>query len=206
LNIPWLLRDTRRMAARGANNLLNSGFFGVFFAAGWSPCIGTTLGAILTLRVSQDTSGQAMVLASGYALGLSLPFLTLALMLERALGIVARLRRHQQTIQRLSGAFLVLIGLLMLTNRMTWIAIWAQRNGLYLDLGIAGSAPTSAAAVAAGLLSFFSPCVLPLVPAYLGYLSGNELGARGPGPGQWGGLTGKFTPGVRAERAPRTPP
>jgi cytochrome c-type biogenesis protein len=177
IRIPWLMRDTRSFSGFRPHNLWNSGVFGVLFAAGWSPCIGTTLGAILTLGIAQDTSAEAMLLSSGYALGLAIPFLALALLLQRALGWVAGLRRHQRWIQRVSGAFLVAIGILMLTNRLTLIAIWAQRNGLYLDLGIGGSAaPTYLAAVAAGLLSFLSPCVLPLVPAYLGYLSGYPSG------------------------------
>ena len=176
LRVPWLLRDTRRLQRPRTHSLLNSGLFGILFAAGWSPCIGVTLGAILTLGLTQESTGQAMVLASGYAVGLSLPFLLLAVMLDRALEVVGRFRRHLRTIQLLSGGFLVLIGVLMLANRLTLIAIWAQRNGFYLDLAPSSSAaPTYLVAIAAGLLSFLSPCVLPLVPAYLGYLSGGRF-------------------------------
>ena len=176
LRVPWLLRDTRRLQRPRSHSLLNSGLFGILFAAGWSPCIGVTLGAILTLGLSQESTGQAMLLASGYAVGLSLPFLVLAVMLDRALEVVGRFRRHLRTIQLLSGGFLVLIGVLMLANRLTLIAIWAQRNGFYLDLATSSSAaPTYLVAIAAGLLSFLSPCVLPLVPAYLGYLSGGRF-------------------------------
>jgi cytochrome c-type biogenesis protein len=177
VRIPWLLADTRPELRRwGPNQLLNSSLFGVLFAAGWTPCIGATLGAILTLGFSQDSSGQAMVLSSGYALGLGLPFLGLALLLDKALAVVRRMRKHIPTIQKLSGLLLIAIGILMLTNRITLIAIWAQRNGLFLDIPLGGaSAPTYLAAVAAGTLSFLSPCVLPLVPAYLGYLSGQGV-------------------------------
>ncbi len=66
----------------------------MFFAAGWTPCIGTTLGAILTLGFSQDTSGQAMLLSSGYALGLGLPFLAIGLSMERAAHFVRRFQHH----------------------------------------------------------------------------------------------------------------
>jgi cytochrome c-type biogenesis protein len=175
LRVPWLLRDTRRLQRPRSHSLVNSGVFGILFAAGWSPCIGVTLGAILTLGLSQESTGQAMVLASGYALGLSLPFLLLAVMLDRALEVVGRFRRHLRTLQLLSGGFLVLVGVLMLANRLTLIAIWAQRNGFYLDLAPVSSTPTYVIAIAAGLLSFLSPCVLPLVPAYLGYLSGGRF-------------------------------
>ena len=121
-----------------------------------------------------ETSSQAMVLSSGYALGLGLPFLGLAVLLDRALILVRRMQNYVRIFQWASGLLLIAIGILMLTNRITLIAIWAQRNGLFLDLPLGGGAsvPTYLAAVAAGALSFLSPCVLPLVPAYLGYLSG----------------------------------
>lgn len=174
----WFYRDTRpQWQANPAHRASSSLFMGIVFAAGWTPCIGTTLGAILTLGMSGTSSGQAMILASGYALGLGIPFLIIGLAMNRALQAVRRLRPYMRKIQVASGIFLILIGLLLLTNRMTTIAIWAQQNGLFLDLPLGGSAtPTYLIAIFAGLLSFLSPCVLPLVPAYVGYLSGQALG------------------------------
>jgi len=67
---------------------------GVFFAAGWTPCVGTTLGAILTLGFSQETVLSGMVLSSGFALGLGLPFLVIGLAMDRAVDFVRRFRRH----------------------------------------------------------------------------------------------------------------
>jgi cytochrome c-type biogenesis protein len=178
LKIPWLYYDTRpQWNSQRGGGWLASGLMGVFFAAGWTPCIGTTLGAILTLGFSQQTAGQALVLTSGYALGLGLPFLAIGLAMERATEFVRRFRKHVRTVEIGSGLLLIVMGLLMVTGRMTLIAIWAQRNGLFLDLPFAGaSAPTYLIAMLAGLISFLSPCVLPLVPAYVGYLSGQALG------------------------------
>ena len=177
LKIPWLNYDTRpQWSGRSRNGLLASTLMGVFFAAGWTPCIGTTLGAILTLGFSGDTTGQAMVLSSGYALGLGIPFLIIGLGMERASQFVQRFGRHMRYVQFVSGMFLILIGVMMLTNQITSIAIWAQRNGLFLDLPLGmASAPTYFIAVLAGLISFLSPCVLPLIPAYVGYLSGHAF-------------------------------
>jgi cytochrome c-type biogenesis protein len=177
IRIPWLSVDTRPQLKRwGANRWVNSSLIGILFAAGWTPCVGTTLGAILTLGFSQETTYQAMLLSSGYAMGLGIPFLILALLLERSLGVVRKLGKYLRAFQWISGLLLIVIGLMMLTDRITYIAIWATKNGFYLDLPLGGAAaPTYIAAVAAGALSFLSPCVLPLVPAYLGYLSGQGL-------------------------------
>lgn len=177
LKIPWLNYDTRpTWNPTKRYGLASSALMGVFFAAGWTPCIGTTLGAILTLGFSQKTAGQAMVLSSGYALGLGIPFLVIGFGMDRAFVFLRRLRRYQRFIQIVSALFLIGIGALLISGRMTMIAIWAQQHGYYLNLPFAkASAPNYAIAIAAGLVSFLSPCVLPLVPAYIGYLSGQAV-------------------------------
>jgi len=177
LKLPWLYYDTRpEWNPNKRNGLVSAGLMGVFFAAGWTPCIGTTLGAILTLGFSQQTVAQAMVLSSGYALGLAIPFLLIGLMMDRASTFVYRMRRHQRGIQIFSGFFLIGIGAMLLSGRMTLIAIWAQRNGYYINPTFGGAAvPSYLIAILAGLISFLSPCVLPLVPAYVGYLSGQTV-------------------------------
>ena len=178
LKIPWLYYDTRpQWGAQRRSGWLASGLMGVFFAAGWTPCVGATLGAILTLGFTQQGAGQAMVLSSGYALGLGLPFLLIGLSMERAAELVHRFRRHVRKVEIASGLFLIVVGLMMLTGRITLIAVWAQRNGLFLDVPLGGAVvPTYLIALLAGLFSFLSPCVLPLVPAYVGYLSGHAIG------------------------------
>lgn len=175
IRVPWFYTDTRARYTGQRGTYGGSAVMGIFFAAGWSPCIGATLGAILTMGLSHETVGQAMWLASGYSLGLGIPFLALALMLDRATGLIKQMRRYQRTIQIVSGLFIIAIGLLLLTNTMTRIAIWAFQNGLFIDFSTYTGAPSFLTAGIAGLLSFLSPCVLPLVPAYLGYLSGHTL-------------------------------
>jgi cytochrome c-type biogenesis protein len=177
IKMRWLMYDTRpQWQAQKKNGLFASGMMGVFFAAGWTPCLGTTLGAILTLAITQETQRLALVLSAAYAVGLGLPFLLIGLSMDRAAGIVARFRRSMRWIQKASGVFLLVIGVMMLTNQLFYISIWAQRNGFFLDLPLGGAAvPSLLIALFAGLISFLSPCVLPLVPAYIGYLSGHAF-------------------------------
>ena len=178
LRLPWINYDLRPQWRPGhRSGFISSLLMGVFFAAGWTPCVGVTLSAILTLGFAQQTAGQGLVLLTGYALGLAVPFLALGLLVDRAAGVIRRLQRHMRWIQIVNGLLLIAMGLLLFSNQMFRIAAWALKNGLYLDVGLAGpDAPTYLLAVAAGLLSFLSPCVLPLVPVYLGYLNGRATG------------------------------
>jgi cytochrome c-type biogenesis protein len=177
LRMPWqFYMDTRPQFRGQAGSYTGAGLMGLFFGAGWSPCIGTTLGVILTLGLSSQTVGQAMWLSSGYSLGLAIPFLLMGLGLEQASGWVKKMRPHQRTLQIVSGMLMITIGILLVTNWMSLISIWAFQNQLYIDVfSISTGMPTYLTAIAAGLLSFFSPCVLPLVPGYLGYLSGQAV-------------------------------
>jgi cytochrome c-type biogenesis protein len=177
LNLPFLNYDTRPqwMPAK-SGGWVSSILMGVFFAAGWTPCIGPTLGAILTLGMSQPSALQAMLLSSGYALGLGLPFIIIAIGMERAIHFISCVQRYVRWIEIASGLLLIGVGILMVTDRMAWIAIWALQHGYYLDLPLGKAVtPTYFIAVTAGLLSFLSPCVLPLVPAYIGYISGQAM-------------------------------
>jgi cytochrome c-type biogenesis protein len=177
LHIPWFYMDTRKQYKGQTGTFWGSIAMGIFFAAGWSPCIGATLGAILTLGFSSDTVGQAMRLSLGYSIGLGIPFLILALAVDQAIPIVRKLGKHLRTFQIISGLLIIFIGVLMITAQMTAIARWALESGLYLDIQSRSGIPSMITAVVAGALSFLSPCVFPLVPAYLGYLSGHVIAA-----------------------------
>lgn len=176
IKIRWFYMDTRPEYRGKPSTYLGSIMMGIFFAAGWTPCVGATLGAILTLGFSQETVGQAMVLATFYSIGLGLPFLIMAVALNQTVPVIRRLGKHMRTFQIISGVLIISIGILLLLDRFTILAAWAQRSGWYLDIPTdTFSTPGYFTAMAAGLLSFLSPCVLPLVPAYLGYLSGHMI-------------------------------
>jgi cytochrome c-type biogenesis protein len=177
IHIPWFYMDTRQQYSGKTGTLWSSIMMGIFFAAGWSPCIGATLGAILTLGFSSETVGQAMYLSFGYSLGLGVPFILLAIAIDQAVPLLRKIRKHMRTFQIVSGFLIIIIGIMMITAQMTAIARWALQSGLYLDFASGSQVPSLITAIIAGLLSFLSPCVFPLVPAYLGYLSGHMLAA-----------------------------
>ena len=177
IDIPWLNYEKRAYWTPGKGGpIISSVMMGIFFAAGWTPCIGTTLGAILTMGMSQDSAFQGMVLSSGYAIGLGIPFLVIGIGMSEAVRFIARFKRHIRLIEIISGVLLIFVGVLMAFDRMSWIAMWGMQHGFFVDLPLGGAVtPTYLIAVAAGLLSFLSPCVLPLLPAYVGYLSGQVV-------------------------------
>ena len=97
---------------------LGSLFMGVVFSAGWTPCIGPIYGAVLTLASTGGSMSRAGVLLLAYAIGLGIPFLLTALALDRAQGVFRRLQRHMRTIEAVSGAFLIFIGVLVFSGQL----------------------------------------------------------------------------------------
>jgi cytochrome c-type biogenesis protein len=130
LRINALYRDTRFQARPSRRFGLAASFLvGVIFAAGWTPCIGPILGAILTLGLTQGTAPQAAILLAAYSLGLGVPFLVTGYALEAATRAIRRLNRHAHAVELTSGALMVAMGLMVAFNVMTWIAAYASRLG-----------------------------------------------------------------------------
>lgn len=114
LSVPTdLLPASRNLRALG---------LGALVAIGWSPCIGPVLGAILTMGASTQDAGTAALLLAAYAAGLAVPFVAAALALPRIRPLLDWLRRHHRSVQMVSGAFIVLIGILIVTNAFSVLA------------------------------------------------------------------------------------
>jgi cytochrome c biogenesis protein CcdA/peroxiredoxin len=114
-----LYTDTRhQMTARSGQGYSGSAIMGVIFSAGWTPCIGPVYGAVLTLAANTGDIGRAAPLLAAYSIGLGVPFVVTALLLDRAQGILRKLQRHMHKIELVSGAFLVLIGLLVASGTL----------------------------------------------------------------------------------------
>jgi cytochrome c-type biogenesis protein len=93
---------------------------GIVFALGWTPCIGPTLGAVLTLAMNEGTAVRGAVLAAFFALGLGVPFVIAGVAYGRFAGAVSVVRRHQQAVMRIGGIAMVAVGILLVTG------IWNQ--------------------------------------------------------------------------------
>src|SRR5690606_26634929 len=116
-NLGLLARDTRLHLADKPLGYLGTLVVGIAFGAGWSPCIGPILGAILTMAANEADLGRGLTLLLTYSLGLAVPFLLAAVMVERFLAFFAKHRGKMVWVNRIAGALLVLVGVLMVTNR-----------------------------------------------------------------------------------------
>jgi cytochrome c-type biogenesis protein len=123
LRIPWLFRTVRVMDIKPNTQGNHAGAFvmGVAFGAGWTPCVGPFLSTLLTLASSQDTVAAGVMLLLVYALGLGIPFLLAALLVNRSLSVLRSIRPHIVAIERLSGALLIGMGILLVTDQLTRI-------------------------------------------------------------------------------------
>ena len=105
---------------------LGSALVGMAFGAGWTPCIGPVLGAILSLAATSDSVSRGMLLLGVYSAGLAVPFLLAAVAVESFLGWFQRFRQYLPWVMRVSGILLVVVGLLMVTGQFTRMAGWLQ--------------------------------------------------------------------------------
>lgn len=124
MRLPFLQGEFRLMkSAPGQGGPAGGLLLGVGFAAGWTPCIGPTLGAILTSGSEQGTTAGGLALLISYCLGLGLPFLAVAAAFEWAAPIVAALNGRRRVIDLASAAVLGVMGALLLTSQLTWLTL-----------------------------------------------------------------------------------
>ncbi len=126
IRIPFLDYDTRHQyRPKPALGYLSSVLMGIFFSAGWSPCIGPVLGAVMGIAASGANVTRGVMLLSAYSIGMAIPFLLAALGIG---GIAELMRKHTKAIRILSivtGIVLVVIGILLLTNTLQLLANFA---------------------------------------------------------------------------------
>ena len=120
IRIPFLSSEYRLIDRAPQRGGVAGGFvLGMGFASGWTPCIGVTLSAVLSSAVTAGTTAQGLGLMVAYCLGLGLPFVALAFALEGARPLVRVVNTHRRAIDLASAAVLLVMGVLLLTNKLT---------------------------------------------------------------------------------------
>jgi cytochrome c-type biogenesis protein len=124
IHLPILHREARYHADSRPAGLVGAYVIGLAFAFGWTPCIGPVLGAILAVAAGEDSVRQGVSLLFVYSLGLGIPFVVAAIAIRPFLSTMQRFKRHLATVEKVLGGFLVLTGILFLTDAMTLISSW----------------------------------------------------------------------------------
>ncbi|MDE1761858.1 MAG: hypothetical protein KGH78_01540 [Candidatus Micrarchaeota archaeon] len=170
--IPFFSVEHRIKVKRFSSTYLTSFVFGVAFAIGWTPCVGAILGAIYTLAATSPGIGFLLLLS--FALGLGIPFLIVGAFTSRLYGFVHRIKGFLKYFNIISGLFLIAIGILVITNYIGIISVFlvGPQGPMSISENI-----NFLLAIIAGMLTFLSPCILPLLPAFFSYMAGTTAEA-----------------------------
>ena len=163
---------------RFRSRYLTSFVFGAAFAVGWTPCVSAGLGAILTLATTSASS--AFLLLVSYTLGLGIPFLLVGLFTSQAQSLINRLGKKLLYFQYFFGVVLIALGVLVFTGTLSRVANLQFLTDILLSLDLVTSVGGGISSLSilnfgvsflAGVGSFLSPCILPLIPGFLSYLA-----------------------------------
>ncbi|MGI6542316.1 MAG: cytochrome c biogenesis CcdA family protein [Limnochordia bacterium] len=119
-----LLYQERRFAYRPGVGITGAFVTGLIFSFGWTPCVGPVLGSILALAGSEGKPIHGLTLLLVYSLGMAIPFALLALGFNRMLAYLNRAKPYLKYVERLTGAVLVLMGIALLTEKLSMISTW----------------------------------------------------------------------------------
>lgn len=125
--IPFLNYEKRLHLKSKSFGSFGSLIIGFAFAFGWTPCIGPILGAILAIASQQESVMQGIVLLSFYSLGLGIPFLVTALSINLFFSFFNKVKKYFHTIEVTGGILLIIVGSLVMTNKLTIIASWLMQ-------------------------------------------------------------------------------
>jgi len=147
--------------------------FGAAFAVGWTPCVGAILGAVLALAVTAPSTAFFLLLS--YSLGLGIPFLLIGFFTNQAQSFIKKAGKWITYANYIFGGILIILGMFVFTNQLSRIASFPLASSILISLNLGGinlgSSLNLGIAFLAGLVSFLSPCVLPIMPAFLAYLA-----------------------------------
>lgn len=131
--IPFLEYDARVQTLPDEKwGYLSSALMGIFFSAGWSPCVGPVLGAILTLSLSGGSVTQGALLLTAYSAGLAIPFLLAALGIGWVTTILRKYSKTMRYVEVVMGFLLIIIGIMLFMGTFEYLA----RFGFFVDFGL----------------------------------------------------------------------
>ncbi|MDR7544660.1 MAG: cytochrome c biogenesis protein CcdA [Armatimonadota bacterium] len=125
--VPGLYRERRLLVRRNPLGLVGAVPVGMAFGFAWTPCVGPVLTAVLTLAAASQTIRSGALLLFAYSLGLGLPFLVTAVLMTAAFDTVGWLRRHARSVTAVSGVFLLVMGIAMVTDLLFSLNAWILR-------------------------------------------------------------------------------
>ncbi|MHB1487436.1 MAG: cytochrome c biogenesis CcdA family protein [Acidimicrobiales bacterium] len=133
LRVPWLWRERRMDLARFAKGPRGAFAVGMAFAAGWTPCIGPVLATILAAAAATGTATWGAILLVLYSLGLGVPFIAVAVGMQRARGTLGWLRRHGHRIEMAGGVLLIGVGILFVSG--AWEGLFRPLQRVFARTG-----------------------------------------------------------------------
>lgn len=175
--VQWELGGRALPATAPRVGLRRSFFVGSAFSIGWTPCVGPILAAILTLAATTGSVVQGTLLLTAYSLGMAIPFLIAAIAFSRVTAGLRRIGSALPAIEVISGLLLIFMGMLIFLDRTTVLNDYftflpaSLEDVSATDAGVSGVLGF-AVAFFAGIVSIVSPCMLPMIPVYLGHLAG----------------------------------
>ena len=122
IRIPLLDMEKRITIVKKPLHLLGTFLVGMAFGVGWTPCIGPLLGSILVVAGSQETVGRGMVLLGNYSAGLATPFIILSVFIHLLIKFIQKASRVVKYVNLLAGILLILMGLLLLADKLSLLA------------------------------------------------------------------------------------
>ena len=114
----WNLFRGSGRAVNGEMGFFSAVVFGVIFSLGWTPCVGAFLGSALALASQQGNVGSGMLMLLAYSLGLGIPFLVSAVLIDKLKSAFDWIKRNYRVINLISGSLLILVGVLMATGTL----------------------------------------------------------------------------------------
>lgn len=166
VRIPFFEYDLRPQTAPDRNRgYLASLMMGVFFSAGWSPCVGPILGAILTLALSGGSISQGVVLLSAYSIGLAIPFLIASIQIGLITTAIRRYGRLMRYVEVITGVLLIVVGVMLFAGRFETLAGLGAFFGVFEELTIGRYL----------LIGVVVLLILGLIPAFIASRKGRKF-------------------------------